>query len=54
MTTMIFPSFFNSKYIVLEPGNWHLLSGAPADIVKKFTEWMKAYKKSQTAHEPAR
>ena len=36
------PKFMESPYFVLEPGNWHLLPGAPADVVKEFEAFIKA------------
>jgi len=35
------PSFLDSPYFVAEPGNWHLLPGAPEEVVKEFEEYMK-------------
>lgn len=36
MTTIPYSSdLFESEYFVMEPGNWHLLPGAPEELVKK-------------------
>ena len=35
------PSFIDSEYFVMEFGNWHLLPGAPEELVKEFKEYMK-------------
>lgn len=34
------PKFMDSPYFVMEFDNWHLLPGAPEDIVKEFEEFM--------------
>lgn len=34
------PKFMSSPFFVMEFGNWHLLPGAPKDIVKEFEEFM--------------
>lgn len=34
------PKFLDSPYFVEEPFNWHLLPGAPEEIVKEFEEYM--------------
>ena len=34
------PKFMSSPYFVMEFGNWHLLPGAPEDIVKEFEDFM--------------
>lgn len=34
------PEFIKSEYFVPEPDNWHLLDGAPDEIVKEFEEYM--------------
>ncbi|MCW2278730.1 hypothetical protein [Heliophilum fasciatum] len=36
------PKFFDSPWFVMEPGNWHLLPGAPEDVVKEFEEYQAA------------
>ena len=33
-------NFLTSPYFVPEPNNWHLLPGAPEEIVKEFEEFM--------------
>ena len=35
------PSFIDSEYFVDEFDNWHLLPGAPEEVVKEFEEYMK-------------
>lgn len=45
MTVMLLPEFINSKYFVMEPGNWHLKPDAPTKVVKEFNNWMKQYKR---------
>lgn len=35
------PEFLNSPFFVMEPNNWHLLPGAPEEVVKEFEEFMK-------------
>lgn len=45
MTIMTQPLFIDSKYVVLEPGNWHLTSDAPKKIVDEFNKWIKEYEK---------
>lgn len=35
------PKFLDSPYFVDEVDNWHLLPGAPEDVVKEFEEYMK-------------
>lgn len=37
------PLFFDSPYFVPDPGNWHLLPGAPQEIIDAFN----AFKQSQ-------
>ncbi len=34
------PSFWNSKYFVPDPDNWHLTEDAPEDMKKEFQEYM--------------
>ena len=34
------PKFMSSPYFVMEFGNWHLLPGAPEDIVREFEDFM--------------
>lgn len=34
------PKFMESPYFVEEPGNWHLLPGAPDDVVREFQEFI--------------
>lgn len=34
------PKFMSSPYFVPEPDNWHLLPGAPEEIVKEFEAFM--------------
>lgn len=34
------PKFMSSPYFVMEFGNWHLLAGAPEEVVKEFEEFM--------------
>lgn len=34
------PSFWNSKYFVPEPDNWHLTDDAPEEMKKEFAEYM--------------
>lgn len=38
------PKFMSSPYFVGESDNWHLLPGAPANVVKEFNEFMEAKK----------
>ena len=35
------PNFLDSPYFVEEPGNWHLLPGAPEEVKKEFEEFMR-------------
>jgi len=35
------PNFIDSPYFVGEPGNWHLKSNAPKEVVKDFNEFME-------------
>lgn len=35
------PKFMSSPYFVMEFGNWHLLPGAPEEVVKEFEEVME-------------
>ena len=35
------PDFLDSPYFVGEYGNWHLLPGAPPEVVKDFNEYME-------------
>lgn len=42
MVRPLYPiKLLNSKYLVMEPENWHLLPGAPDDIKKEFDEYMR-------------
>lgn len=34
------PSFLDSPYFVMEPGNWHLKEGAPEELIREFNEYM--------------
>ena len=47
MTVMIMPKFIDSKYFVMEPGNWHLTADAPPEVVKEFNQWMNEYKRNE-------
>ncbi len=38
---MVRPKFVDSPYFVAEPGNWHLLPGAPEDVVAEFEAFMQ-------------
>ena len=38
------PNFINSPFFVREPGNWHLQSGAPKEVVREFDEFMQDMK----------
>lgn len=42
------PSFIDSEYFVMELNNWHLLEGAPQDIVDEFNQFMANLKISET------
>lgn len=33
------PKFIDSVFFVMEDENWHLLPGAPADVVEEFNEF---------------
>lgn len=48
------PKFIDSEFFVGTPGNWHLLPGAPDDIVREFTEFMaqQAEQNTPPAFEP--
>lgn len=46
MSTMSL-GFVNSPYFVDEPDNWHLLEGAPEEVVKEFEEYMAYTKKME-------
>ncbi len=41
MTTMKRPNFIDSPYFVMELNNWHLLPGAPKEVVEEFDAFMK-------------
>lgn len=41
------PKFFNSEYFVAEYGNWHLLPGAPEEVVKEFEKYMEQGKEKE-------
>lgn len=41
------PNFFKSKYFVPETDNWHLLDGAPKEIIDEFEEYMKREKENE-------
>lgn len=47
MTTMIKPKFLDSPFFVMEPNNWHLLPGAPEEVVLEFERWQKDYEEAQ-------
>lgn len=34
------PKFMNSPFFVMEEDNWHLLPGAPEEVVKEFNDYM--------------
>lgn len=34
------PKFLDSPYFVMEFGNWHLLPGAPKEVVEEFELFM--------------
>lgn len=38
---MDLPSFIDSPFFVMEDENWHLLDGAPEELVKEFEEYMR-------------
>lgn len=44
---ILMPEFIKSEYFVPEPDNWHLLDGAPDEIVKEFEEYMDRKKKAE-------
>ncbi len=35
------PDFIDSPFFVMEEDNWHLLPGAPEEVIKEFNEYMK-------------
>ena len=37
------PKFMDSPYFVPEFNNWHLLPGAPEEVVKEFEEFKKIF-----------
>ncbi len=39
------PKFMNSPFFVMEEDNWHLIPGAPEEIVKEFNDYMNSGKK---------
>jgi hypothetical protein len=41
------PEFIESEYFVAEFGNWHLLPGAPEEVVKEFEEYMEQEKEKE-------
>lgn len=47
MTTMTMPKFLESPFFVGEPNNWHLLPGAPEEVVLEFEQWCKDYEEAQ-------
>lgn len=36
------PEFTKSPYFVDEPGNWHLMPGAPKDLQEEFNNYMNS------------
>ena len=36
------PEFTKSPYFVDEPGNWHLMSGAPQELQIEFNQYMNS------------
>lgn len=45
------PGFLDSEYFVMEDENWHLLPGAPAEVVNEFNAFMKNYKEIENGSE---
>lgn len=43
------PGFVDSPYFVAEPDNWHLLPGAPEDVVKEFEDFMRQQHEAEEA-----
>ena len=35
------PKFFDSPFFVMEEDNWHLLPGAPKEVIDEFKEYMQ-------------
>lgn len=35
------PNFMDSPFFVMEFGNWHLLPGAPQEVIDEFNEYMQ-------------
>lgn len=47
MTVIDYGGWYNSIYFVPEPDNWHLLPGAPEDMVQEFNEYMERIRQIQ-------
>ena len=47
--TFLNQNFRNSPFFVAEPDNWHLLKGAPLEVVKEFNDFMELYAKKEKA-----
>lgn len=41
------PNFVDSPFFVAEEDNWHLLPGAPEEVVKEFEEYMKEHREAE-------
>ncbi|MBO9130899.1 hypothetical protein [Bacillus sp. 165] len=36
------PNFMDSPYFIDEPGNWHLVSGAPEEVQEEFEAYVRS------------
>lgn len=41
------PDFIDSSFFVMEEDNWHLLPGAPEEVIKEFNDYMKDINKTE-------
>lgn len=45
--SVIKPKFVDSPYFVGEEDNWHLLPGAPEDVVREFEKFMEEHEEAE-------
>lgn len=41
------PKFIDSPFFMAEEDNWHLLPGAPKEVVEEFEEYMKEHRRAE-------
>lgn len=41
------PKFIDSPFFVAEEDNWHLLPGAPEEVIREFEEFMQVYDEAE-------